>query len=523
MNTKHLIITALCVGSLSIGGILLNTDSVVSTNAELTLAQSLKEAKQCIFGGEYDSQYDSNSDSSLNVIDIINFKRQAIIEAQTSQTTTTTEPTTTTTPEPTTTEPPVQTTTEPPTTTTEPPVTTQHTHDYQLPNSAVLWDVTPMKQTGLPTGCEATGLTILLNWLGFDVTKEAMALTYMPRQDFYYADGKLIGADFINTFAGNPSREKMSYGCYVPCMIKTVENYFDDIGYTDYQITDLTGTSLDDLFYYVYERVPVPSRSTPNLKTPKTGDSWYTSDGRYVTWQQGHHCMILVGYDYSKNIVYASESMYSSIVSYDMDKFRNIYNLKGKYSMIVTTGTKSNSHTGNSSGIDIDPSNDEYVLPFSDGQVCTLKNVGSGKYLNVDYGKDANDTNVYQWTGDGSTEQTFKMNLLEESSCYLIRAMCSSNGENRTLDIVKDNGNIVAGGNVDIYNPTDTIAQQWLFVKVSQDTYKIVPKYNTNLALTVYGNSNGSADGTSTTSAGNVFVDTYKGSNYQLWKVTSVN
>ncbi len=364
-------------------------------------------------------------------------------------------------------------------------------------------------QSGLPTGCEATGLTIALRWYGFNVTKEKMALTYMPRQDFTYVNGKKTGPDYITTFAGDPSRKSNSYGCYIPCMRKTVQNYFDDIGCTDYTTADISGTSLDNLFYYVAGGTPVILISTNNLITPTTGDSWYTSDGRYITWQKGHHCMVLIGYDYSKNEVYVSESAYSYIRTYNMDTFRNIYNLKGKNAMIIK---KTNDSANESS----------YITPFADGDVYTFKNAGSGKMLNVHMGNDSNDVNVYQWTADGSTEQKFRMNLLSDNS-YMIRSMCSSDGTNRTLDIVKSDGNIVSGANVDIYNPTDTVAQRWLFVKTGTDTYRIVPQYNTNLSLTAYGNSNGTSGGTSASSDGNVFVSSDTGSAYQQWIAVKVN
>ena len=162
----------------------------------------------------------------------------------------------------------------------------------------------------------------------------------------------------------------------------------------------------------------------------------------------------------------------------------------------------------------------EYVFPFNDGDVYTIKNLGSGKYINVDYGKDVNGTNVYQWTGDGSTEQKFKMDLYQNS--YRIRAMSSSNGTDKTLDIVKSNGNVISGANVEIYEPVDDIAQEWLFVEVQDGVYKIVPKYNTKLALSVYGNDNGTASGTSSTSKGNVFVSTYTGADSQKWIITKV-
>ena len=152
----------------------------------------------------------------------------------------------------------------------------------------------------------------------------------------------------------------------------------------------------------------------------------------------------------------------------------------------------------------------------ADDAIYRLRNVGSGKYLNVHNGVDANTTNVYQWTADGTVEQNFR---LEEkiNGKYHIRAMCSSDGYNRVLDIVKSGGVVASGCNVEIYNPTDPVAQEWLFYDMGNGRYKIVPASNTSVALTSYGTSNGTSSGQTSTSAGNVFVQTYTGSLNQLW------
>lgn len=140
--------------------------------------------------------------------------------------------------------------------------------------------------------------------------------------------------------------------------------------------------------------------------------------------------------------------------------------------------------------------------------VYNIINKKSGKYLNVHMGYDVNNTNVYQWTGDGSTEQKFKLVYDSSQDAYRIYAMCSSNGTNKVLDIVKSNGSVVSGSNVQIYNPVDNVAQLWKITKLSNGTYKIFPKSNTGVALTVYGTSNGTSSGTSSTSTGNVFLKT---------------
>lgn len=157
-----------------------------------------------------------------------------------------------------------------------------------------------------------------------------------------------------------------------------------------------------------------------------------------------------------------------------------------------------------------------------DGGAYSLQNIGSGKFLNVHYGKDANGTNVYQWAKDGSVEQNFLLESVSSedfTQVWYIRAMCSSNGTNRVLDIVKSGGSLLTGCNVQIYNPVDEVAQLWVISRVKDECYTIKPAYASSLALTVYGTANGSSNGTGSTSAGNAFVSTYTGSEYQLWRL----
>jgi len=147
-----------------------------------------------------------------------------------------------------------------------------------------------------------------------------------------------------------------------------------------------------------------------------------------------------------------------------------------------------------------------------DGGVYELKNVGSGKYLNVHMGYDVDTTNVYQWTRDYSTEQKFKVVYISATDSYRFYAMCSSGGTNRVLDIVKSGGTVQNGCNVEIYRPVDPIAQEWKIINVgTAGRYKVVPRTNTAVALTAYGTQNGTATGKSPTSAGNVFVSTCSG------------
>ncbi len=152
------------------------------------------------------------------------------------------------------------------------------------------------------------------------------------------------------------------------------------------------------------------------------------------------------------------------------------------------------------------------------GAVYRIKNVGSGKYMNVHYGVDANGTNIYQWTADGSTEQKFRVVYFANSDSYLIYAMCSSNGNNRVVDVTRGSSPLTHGQNIKLYNPTDPTSQQLKIISTGQNQYRIAMKNNTTLGLAACGTSNGSASGTSATSAGNIFISTYTGATNQQWQ-----
>lgn len=165
-----------------------------------------------------------------------------------------------------------------------------------------------------------------------------------------------------------------------------------------------------------------------------------------------------------------------------------------------------------------------YSLPtgLSNGGIYSFQNVGSNSIMNVHNGTNANDTNVYQINTSPSSAtnaQKFKLDYVSSMDCYYLRAMCSSSGTNRVLDIVKSDGFVEDGGNVQIYKPVDDLAQYWLIIHLGGGEFLLLPRTNANLALTTYGNSNGTSGGQTSTSAGNIFVSYYNGSDYQKWKI----
>lgn len=153
--------------------------------------------------------------------------------------------------------------------------------------------------------------------------------------------------------------------------------------------------------------------------------------------------------------------------------------------------------------------------------VYTLQNARSLKYLSVYGGTDANGTNVCQLTKDNTAKQQFRLQTTD-GGAYLLRANCSSNGTNRVLDIVKNNGYVVDGCNAQIYTNVDAIAQEWLIIPVGSG-FKISPRTNMSLALTAYGTANGTSTGTTSTSEGNVYLTEYTGNPEQHWLIYDID
>ena len=161
-----------------------------------------------------------------------------------------------------------------------------------------------------------------------------------------------------------------------------------------------------------------------------------------------------------------------------------------------------------------------YTLPesLSVGEIYLFRNAGSGKYMDVQNGTDANDTNVIQWGWNGSLAQQFKLEQSSTGNGYILRSQVG--GKTRVLDIYKTNGRRVENGNnVQIYRNVDPKAQEWLILPVDADNFRIVPRSNMSLSLTSCGSANGTANGRTSTSAGNVFVSTYTGADNQLWEI----
>lgn len=190
-----------------------------------------------------------------------------------------------------------------------------------------------MQLPELPTGCEVTALTMVLNFFGHDADKLEIAQDYLEKEKLYLNDDEILcGPDFRYVFPGDPE-EDSSFGCLAPCIEQTAQKYLDAVD-SAYSVKDITGTSFYDLFDYISDEMPVIIWSTMSLKEPEYITSWLTAEGEKVTWPTNEHCVVLSAYDYTNNTVILNDPTFG-VVSMNMEKVKKRYDQLGKNAVII--------------------------------------------------------------------------------------------------------------------------------------------------------------------------------------------
>ncbi len=180
----------------------------------------------------------------------------------------------------------------------------------------------------LPTGCEVVSLTSVLKHLGFDVSMTTMADEYMPRSDeaYYYVNPH-------EYFIGTPYSYD-GFGCYSGCIVKTAENYFSENCVNDYVAVDISGCSIDELYNYLLNSVPVITWVTSGFITPTEGGSWYV-DNELITWCNSEHCLVTTGFDKANGTVTVADDGGGYSYSVSKSKFETVFEGMGSMAVVI--------------------------------------------------------------------------------------------------------------------------------------------------------------------------------------------
>ena len=167
----------------------------------------------------------------------------------------------------------------------------------------------------LPTGCEITSLTIVLNFLGFPVDKEYMARDYLQKSDPF------VGS-FNDYFIGSPWNES-AWGCYAPVITKSANRFFNDqnsklIAY------NISGSSMEALCTQVESGNPVIVWTSQALDEETTTTPILLENGTTDYWYSNEHCVVIIGYDLQKGTLTVCDPL-EGIVDRDFNTFSARY------------------------------------------------------------------------------------------------------------------------------------------------------------------------------------------------------
>lgn len=208
------------------------------------------------------------------------------------------------------------------------------------PTSYQISGVPVLPQDDLTACCESYACTMLLQYLGFDLTINEFVENYLIKKPVYYGeDGKLYGPDMNAAFAGDIY---FGYGINAPAMAKCMNNYLKENN-SQLKAYDFSGVPMEEFCEkYVLNGIPVMIWATANMDEPFVHATWivdYVDEnstveiGDTVDWQMHEHCMVLIGFD--EEYYYLSDSVAGKVAAYDKATFEDRYAKIGTQAIVV--------------------------------------------------------------------------------------------------------------------------------------------------------------------------------------------
>lgn len=148
----------------------------------------------------------------------------------------------------------------------------------------------------LPTGCEATALTMLLKWGGIRVSKQEVAdrLPKGPGPDFHTE--LPIGANPEERFIGDPYSIN-GFGVFEKPILRMINQYAPSAA------INLTGGEFSLVEKMIDHRYPVMAWVTIEMQPTYISRTWYDAEGNQIRWKAREHAVIIVGYTEQSVIV----------------------------------------------------------------------------------------------------------------------------------------------------------------------------------------------------------------------------
>lgn len=186
----------------------------------------------------------------------------------------------------------------------------------------------------LPTGCEATAATILLNAYGYPVDKMTVADCF-EKSKKVEKNGKIYGCHPDDTFIGEPY-VLQGYGAFPKVVVKAMQKIIDKQDGI-YEACALYGKTEEELLTFIDEGKPVCVWSSMDNREIEYRRGWYLiKEGKftdeYFYWPSNEHVVVLIGYN--EKIVTVCDPL-KGICEYPRESFFRHYEQVGKYAVMM--------------------------------------------------------------------------------------------------------------------------------------------------------------------------------------------
>lgn len=180
----------------------------------------------------------------------------------------------------------------------------------------------------LPTGCESTALTMLLQYHGLAISKTEIA-TRLPKAPM---PQEILGVKQTlhpnSAFIGDPFTYQ-GYGVYLPPLIDLIHQYLP------YPVLNLTNCEFSSLLQLIDRGVPVMIWVTMDMKPAYLTHTWETPSGPF-TWVAPQHTVLMIGYD--DQYIYTLDPLNGRAV-YKTENFIQSWENLGKQALAILSPT----------------------------------------------------------------------------------------------------------------------------------------------------------------------------------------
>lgn len=205
-----------------------------------------------------------------------------------------------------------------------------------LKYSFINYDVPLVNQNpDYPNGCEVASATMLLNYVGINITMKEYVDTYLPKEEVYEKDGLRYGPDPSTSYAGDPSNELRGWGTFLPVIKNSMYYIFKEklpentIGHI---YTSNDKLSLEE---YVQNGNPVLVWTTTDYSEAKDIYEWFSYDkSRTYTYPKNAHVVVIVGMD--KKYYYINDPLKDEkAIKVSRKKFNKSYDSMGRQALFI--------------------------------------------------------------------------------------------------------------------------------------------------------------------------------------------